>query len=62
MNCSYCGSGIHSTEDLYIDEGTDGEDDALYHTWCWEKIVEDDGQPDELTEWLDYDPDCQEER
>lgn len=20
--------------------------------------VEDDGQPDELTEWMDFDPDC----
>ena len=58
MNCHYCGSGIHSTEDLYIDEGVSGEDDAHYHTWCWETLTEDDGQPDELTEWMDYDPDC----
>ena len=21
-------------------------------------VYEDDGQPDELTEWLDFDPDC----
>lgn len=21
-------------------------------------LLEDDGQPDELTEWMDFDPDC----
>lgn len=33
--------------------------------WCedrqlelWEERAEDDGQPDELQEWHDFDPDC----
>lgn len=25
---------------------------------CIEEHFEDDGQPDELTEWMDFDPDC----
>lgn len=34
----------------------DNEDILLYEEG--ESEFEDDGQPDELTEWLSYDPDC----
>jgi hypothetical protein len=38
------------------DCGLDNEDILLHEEG--ESEFEDDGQPDELTEWLSYDPDC----
>lgn len=26
--------------------------------WSWDADMEDDGQPDEMQEWHDFDPDC----
>jgi hypothetical protein len=47
MNCADCGAGIHSCEDLYIDQGNGVLDDAYYHIWCWDE------------EWHDHDFDCE---
>ena len=37
---------------------TDGE--ILICSECEIEMADDEHQPDELTEWLDFDPDCQE--
>ena len=43
MNCEYCGSGIHSSEDLYIYD--EGDEYGCYHLWCWE-VIEDEVRSD----------------
>lgn len=40
MNCSNCGSGIHSDEDLYVYDRED-EDITYYHVWCFEESRDD---------------------
>lgn len=44
--CQQCQDRFFGTDD------DDSEDDDRYD------YDDDDGQPSELTEWLDYDPDC----
>lgn len=46
QTCPDCGEYLPPDGECYCDEA---EAEAEY---------EDDGQPSELTEWLDYDPDC----
>ena len=33
-------------------------DEDILRGFLPEAAYEDDGQPDELTEWMDFDPDC----
>ena len=51
--------GLEGCDDCqWMAHETDGE--ILICSECEIEMADDDGQPDELTEWMDFDPDCQE--
>ena len=51
--------GLEGCDDCqWMAHETDGE--ILICQECEIEMADDEHQPDELTEWLDFDPDCQE--
>jgi len=68
INGDYCSYGCENARDedfdLWQGAQQDREEDALHNHEVDDdepesfRDDEGDGQPDELTEWLDFDPDC----
>ena len=60
MSMEYCVKGDHFVDLDYADGYTLDEDGHFVCQDCRPDLYygEDDGQPDELQEWHDYDPDC----